>query len=211
MRIGIYGGTFSPIHKGHILVAKEFIRQLELDTLFVIPVAIPPHKTEKQHIPSHFRLEMCKLAFEDEEKIIVSDLEIARGGKSYTAETLDSLKKTYPNDELFLLCGTDMILTFDSWYRYLDILDMCTVVYVRREKNVDLDAQIENKICFFKEQRGAVIRHIDISPIEISSSDLRKMIFKGLDVSCFVPEVIIAYIKKNGLYMCDCLEGKNEQ
>lgn len=200
MKIGIYGGTFSPIHNGHILAAREFARQMRLDKLLIIPTATPPHKNEDCHINAEHRLKMCSIAFSDEDKITVSDIEVRRGGKSYTVHTLEELRECYPSDELFLLCGTDMILTFDRWYRFEDIFSMCCVVYERRENDRSLDEKIDEKIAFFEEQYGAEIRHIDISPIEISSTQIRERVSRGDNVSEYIPEKVAQYIEEQGLY-----------
>ena len=113
-RVGVYGGTFSPPHIAHVRVAKAFSDALSLDKLLIIPAFLPPHKQVDKNISANTRLEMCRLAFSDIENAEVSDIEIARGGKSYTAITLESLSSD--DVELFLLCGTDMFLTLDSWY-----------------------------------------------------------------------------------------------
>ena len=113
IRVGIYGGTFAPVHNGHVAAAKAFIEQMQLDILYVIPAAIPPHKQiDGSDDPMH-RYRMCELAFFNEEKVLVSDMEIKRGGKSYTVDTLRELSA--PDRRLFLLMGTDMMLTLDTW------------------------------------------------------------------------------------------------
>ena len=115
MRVGIYGGTFSPVHNGHVAAAKAFMEQMWLDILYVIPTGTSPHKEMDGEATGADRLEMCRLAFADVEGVIVSDCEIRRSGKSYT---VDTLREFYaPEHRLFLLCGTDMMLTLDTWYQ----------------------------------------------------------------------------------------------
>ena len=113
MRVGIYGGTFSPIHNGHIAAAKAFMEQMWLDILYVIPTGVTPHKIMKGDATAADRLEMCRLAFADMDGVIVSDLEMKREGKSYTVDTLRELYD--PEGRLFLLMGTDMLMTLDQW------------------------------------------------------------------------------------------------
>ena len=140
-RIGIYGGTFSPPHNGHIAAAKAFMEQMWLDFLFVIPAAVPPHKEMECPVSAADRYRMTQLAFEGIEGVYVSDMEIKRGGKSYTVDTLRELAA--PDRRLFLLTGTDMMLTLDTWYRAEEIFKLCYPVYARRERE---DPIIENRI-----------------------------------------------------------------
>ena len=113
MRLGIYGGTFSPPHMGHVLAAEAFVREIALDRLLIMPTAIPPHK-EAHDVPAdEHRLALCRLAFEGIAGAEVSDLELRRGGRSYTYLTLRELQRE--DQEIFFLCGTDMLLSLDSW------------------------------------------------------------------------------------------------
>ena len=114
LRVGIYGGAFSPIHVGHVAAAKAFMEQMWLDVLFVIPTGKSPHKEISTGASDADRLEMCRRAFKGVEGVIVSDIEIRREGVSYTVDTLRSLEDD--DRRLFMLCGTDMILTLDTWH-----------------------------------------------------------------------------------------------
>ena len=199
LRVGIYGGTFAPIHNGHIASAKAFMEQMKLDYLFIIPTAIPPHKQiDASDDPVH-RLRMCELAFEGIDGIIISDLEIKRGGRSYTYDTLKALEA--PNTRLFLLCGTDMVLTFDTWYRAEDIFKMCYPTYVRREKDPLLDGRIIAKIGEYYEKYGVMFRKILVEPTELSSTDIRQAVKAGRDISKMVTPPVAEYIKEHGLYL----------
>ncbi len=198
-RVGIYGGTFAPIHIGHAQAAKAFMEQMKLDYLFVIPAFIPPHKQiDESDSPIH-RFRMCELAFEGIEGVIISDLEIRRGGKSYTYDTLSELSA--PDTRLFLLCGTDMVLTFDTWYRYEDILKMCYPTYVRREKDPLLDARIISKIGEYYQKHGVMFRKILVDPITLSSTQIRRAVKEGRDISDMVSPSVAKYIKEHGLYL----------
>ena len=199
MKIGIYGGTFSPPHIGHIGAAKEFIKAVGLDKLFVVPTFRPPHKDDNAIIESDLRLQMCRLAF-DMPFCEVSDIEIRRGGKSYTVLTLEEMKKSYPEDELFLLCGTDMVLTLDRWFRAEDIFKLCTIVYVRRENDPATEKDILEKISLFREQFDAEIRHISPRTVELSSSQIRERMARGEDISDLVPNAVADFIRLHGLY-----------
>lgn len=118
MRIGIYGGTFNPIHSAHVHLVREFIKRLSLNRVILIPTGTPPHKATHQLASGADRIEMCRLAAADiaECPVTVSDIEVLRTGKSYTADTMTELKAQYPDDELFLLMGEDMFCTVEKWY-----------------------------------------------------------------------------------------------
>ena len=198
MRIGIYGGSFSPIHNGHIRALKAFLDQMQLDFVYVIPTYIPPHKQTSGVIDSRHRLKMCELALEGVDGVVVSDIEIARGGTGYTVDTLRSLYRE--ENRLFLLMGTDMMLTLDTWREPEEIFRLCYPVYMRRENDKANDALIVKKISEYLSKYGKVVRRIMADPIEISSTEIRRRLSKGDDVSAYLPEKVIDYIKENQLF-----------
>ena len=197
-RVGIYGGTFAPIHNGHVSAAKAFMEQMKLDYLFIIPAYLPPHKQIDESDDPVYRLRMCELAFKDIDGVVISDCEIARGGKSYTYDTLKELQRE--DTRLFLLCGTDMVLTFDTWYRFEDIFKMCYPVYVRRENDALIGNRIVSKINEYYQKYGVMFRKIMTDPIELSSTDIRRAVKNGQDISGMVPAAVADFIKQNGLY-----------
>ena len=197
-RIGIYGGTFSPPHNGHILAAKAFMEQMWLDILYVIPTAIPPHKEMEAPVSTKDRLEMTRLAFAGIEGVYVSDMEIRRGGRSYTVDTLRELSGE--DRRLFLLCGTDMMLTLDTWRNSDEIFRLCYPVYIRRDQDRALDSVIVSKIAEYQEKFGKVVRRIVTEPLELSSSDIRQCIAQGKPISQLVPHTVEKYITDNHLY-----------
>ncbi len=199
MRIGIYGGTFSPPHNGHLAAAKAFMEQMWLDILYVIPAALPPHKDMDVPISAEHRLEMCRLAFANLEGVYVSDMEIQRGGRSYTVDTLRALSRE--DSRLFLLCGTDMMLTLDRWKESEEIFKLCYPVYIRRDKDRSLDRVIIEKIEEYRQKYGKVVRKIVSEPIEISSSEIRARVAAGECVVQFVPLTVEKYMKDNHLYV----------
>ncbi len=200
MKIGIYGGTFSPPHNGHVNAARMFAAAESLDKLLIIPTFIPPHKTETSTVPAEERLEMCRLAFTDD-NFDVSDIEVRRKGKSYTFDTLTELKEMYRSDDFYLLCGTDMLLSFEKWYRFADILSMCTVVCMRREENAETGVKLAEKIVELKEQCAADVRLIDAPPLEVSSTEIREKLSRGENVNDLLPTDVYRYIKEKGLYL----------
>lgn len=198
-RIGIYGGTFSPPHKGHLAAARAFMEQMWLDILYVIPDALPPHKEMEQPVAASDRLEMCRLAFGGMEGVYVSDMEIRRGGKSYTVDTLRELSGD--DRRLFLLCGTDMVLTLDEWREPAEIFRLCYPVYIRRENDPSLDGLLVKKIAEYNEKYGKIVRRIVTEPLPVSSSEIRRKLHAGEPVGALLPAAVEAYIHDKHLYV----------
>ena len=116
MRTGVYGGTFNPIHRGHVHILREFIKRLDLQRVLLIPDGTPPHKRAEDLAPPEDRVEMCRLAVKELDIVEISQMELARPGKSFTSDTLTELHGLYPRDELYFLMGEDMFLTVDKWH-----------------------------------------------------------------------------------------------
>ena len=199
LRIGIYGGTFSPPHNGHVSAAKAFMEQMWLDLLYVIPAGIPPHKEMECEVSAAHRLEMCRLAFSGIEGVYVSDLEMRRQGRSYTVDTLRELSGE--DRRLFLLCGTDMMLTLDSWREPEEIFRLCYPVYIRRDNDRSLDAPIIQKIADYQKAYGKVVRKILTEPMELSSHQVRQTLQSGASIREMVPPAVETYIRDNHLYV----------
>ena len=199
LRIGVFCGTFAPVHNGHVAAAKAFMEQMKLDYLFVIPSALPPHKEADPYDEPLYRLKMCELAFEGVDGVVISDMEIRRGGKSYTYDTLCELKRD--DARLFLLCGTDMVLSFDTWHRYEDILKMCYPTYVRSENDPLISSRIVAKIGAFYQKHGVMFRRIITDPVEVTSARIRQTVKAGGDISKMVCPAVERFIKENRLYL----------
>jgi nicotinate-nucleotide adenylyltransferase len=198
MRTGIFGGTFSPIHNGHIKAARSFLSEMKLDVLYVIPDRIPPHKQITGKDDPYLRLEMVKKAFAGEEKIVVSDTELKREGKSYTVQTLPEFMG---NGELFMMIGTDMFLSFDKWYRFEDIFRMCTLVLAVREGDASaVRHEIDEKKKLYVEKYGAKVAELSFEPFPISSTELRAKIAAGEECGSYIPRDILDFIEEKGLY-----------
>ncbi len=197
MRVGIMGGTFNPPHTGHINAAVSARDALCLSELILIPAGLPPHKKiEKGSATKEQRLEMTRLCAV-QIGARVSDVEILREGISYTVDTLREIKKTYPEDELWLIVGTDMFLDIENWRCPDQILKLASLAVVPRK---DSDApKLHEHAKKLIQKYGALCKIIDQSAIPISSSKLRKAITEG-DVRRFLPETVMEYIKKNKLY-----------
>lgn len=202
--VGIYGGTFSPPHRGHRKAAETFLEAIRPDKLLVIPTFLPPHKEVSPADSPEHRLAMTRLAFAGLENTEVSDMEIRRRGRSYTYDTLTELSRE--GRELYFLCGTDMLLTVDTWYRAADLFRLCTFVLERRECDRSLDGAVNEKIEAYRRDFGARILVIDIDPILLSSTDVRNAARRGAsldELSALVDDSVAAYIDAHGLYRED--------
>ena len=197
-KLGIYGGTFSPPHNGHVGAAEAFMRQISPDELLIIPDFLPPHKQIDNDATAQDRLEMCRLAFSHIPNTTVSDIEIKRGGKSYTAITLTEL--SFGECELYFVCGTDMLLTLDSWYDFRRIFNLATICYVRRECDSEISELIDGRVREYTEKYGAKIIPISADVIEISSSELRARIVSRENVEQYICKPVLSYIEQKGLY-----------
>lgn len=198
-RIMILGGTFNPIHNGHLKLAREIEWQFSPCKVVFIPTGIPPHKEIKeQGVTGQDRLAMTKEAVKPFRNYLVSDMELKRQGKSYTVDTLRQLQQEHPGAQLHLVVGTDMLLTFEQWRDYRTIFELCTVVAAYREKK-HRKALMEAAQRFEKIY-GANIRVIEMEPVEISSTVIREMVKRGEDISPYVPYGVEQYIKAHGLY-----------
>ncbi len=199
MRIAIFGGSFNPPHSGHVRAAEAARRGLAADKLLVIPSAVPPHKQQPQDSPAtEQRLELVKLAFDSLADVQVCDIELRRGGKSYTVDTLTQLRAEYPQEEFALLMGTDMLLCFDTaWKDFQKILEYATLAVFPRQKGQD--TQIKDKCLELASKYGARIEILDFVPTEISSSELRELLRERKGTQ-FFPEAVYGEIIRHRYY-----------
>ena len=173
MKIAVYGGSFNPPHLGHVEAAHTVAAALCPDRFLIMPDNIPPHKELDGDSPlPEQRLTLCRLAFSSIPGAEISDLEISREGKSYTADTVERLKELYPEDELYLVMGTDMLLSFERWYRFRYLLDSCTLAVLARAEG---DSEgIRRHAEHLQREYGARVVLLPHEPLEMSSSDIRE-------------------------------------
>ena len=197
-KIAIYGGSFDPPHKGHKLLACNLAEICGADKVIIIPTALSPFK-ESSGATAQERYEMCRLAF-NEALFEVSDIEINRGGKSYTVDTLKAVKKLYPEALLYLFMGDDMFLSFNKWYKYKEILELCVPVAACRTENLEKLEMMKSfaKTVLNLNEDGAII--CESVPIETSSSEIRESLKNGSESNALDQEVY-RYIKTKGLYI----------
>lgn len=200
MKTALYGGTFNPVHKGHFNCLKAVLDSVDLDRVIVLPDRIPPHKASDGLVSGKDRMNMCRLAFEGLDKVSISDWELKQKGKSYSVITLRHFHKKYPSDKLFFIMGSDMLLSFEQWFEYKEILKLASLVCVSRENAVtqnDLKAHAQR---LMKENGGEIII-VNTKPFEVSSTQIRDMIKKSADTSCYLDKNVVKYIEENELYM----------
>ena len=183
MRIAVYGGSFNPPHPAHVRAARLAYAALEPDKLLVIPAADPPHKALAAGSPTpEERFELTKLAFRDFPEAEISDVELRRGGESYTSDTVEELAREYPGAELWLVIGTDMLTSFERWHEFRSILAGAALAVLPRNEG-ELP-EIERCAARFEALYGARVRIIDAAPLPMSSSEMRDMLVarRGADV-----------------------------
>ncbi len=198
MKIGILGGTFNPVHNAHVILAKESVRQFDLDCLWFMPSKNPPHKSNTA-LNDVARLEMLQAMINelDDERYSICDVEMYREGASYSSDTLRILNERYPDDELFFIIGGDSIMYFDTWHEPDEILKLATVL-VSGRTDISEEAILRKSESLMKEFGGRICL-VRFSDIDISSGYLRENFYYA-DCSVMVPKSVYDYILKNGLY-----------
>lgn len=204
-KIGIMGGTFDPIHNGHLAIAEKAAQQLGLDKVFFVTSGNPPHKKGKKILDAKVRHKMVCMAIKNYSKFEPCDFEVNREAYSYTADTLQYFKKNYRKAELYLIIGSDSLHDLPTWNRPRKICEMCTLaVYDRNGYDTAEDTANMKKEYYCK------IERIESGIIDISSSQIRHMIEKRKDVTGLMPRSVLDFINRNGLYTSDfgTLESK---
>lgn len=201
MRIGILGGTFNPVHIGHLIIAEEVYYRHGLSRVIFIPAGIPPHKGAENLTEARHRYEMVKLATKDNDHFEVSDEEVSREGKSFTIDTVDANPERYGKDsDLHLIVGMDTVNELPTWKDIKRLSTLCRIVVVNRPGNTL--ANLDQLIPVMGKEKVEEIKriHVEIPPIGISSTDIRNRLKKGLHTRYIVPPEVRQYIEKHGLY-----------
>ncbi len=198
-KIGIFGGTFNPFHKGHRRCIEEIDKSLCFDEILVIPDKLPPHKPTFKLAGDTDRLNMCRLGTAGINKVTVSDIEIKQPGKSYSVYTLRELVKLYPQDSyrLYFIMGSDMLLCFKKWYKYKEILSLCSLVCISRSSR---DTQRLSVCAEELTNEGGDVCVVKTEPFEVSSTEIRELLKSGKDLSCFLDDLVVKYITENKVY-----------
>lgn len=195
----ILGGTFDPIHLGHIKTAKSILALTSVEKILFIPLGNPPHKDENNVSSAYHRLNMLNLAVEGEKDFLISTMEIERNGKTYTIDTIKELKKLLGNAiKFFFIIGTDELLLINTWKNYEELLKICSFIAVKRPGYKD--KLLEDAVAFLTKNYDANIRIVEIPPVDVSSSEIRKNIKNGISIKGLIDEKVLNYIKENNLY-----------
>lgn len=198
MKLGILGGTFNPPHKGHLNAARNVQASLNLDKVLFVPTNLPPHKEIPEgSATTQQRLDMLRLAVQELPFADVSPLEIERGGRSYTVDTVRQMKNHWANADIYVIIGTDMLLTMDTWHMPHILVNMCSLAVVARSDE-DREA-IEEAAQMLREEWNARVYIIDSPVIEVSSTMIRETSDPDLLLE-YVPDTVADYIKKHRLY-----------
>ena len=197
MKIGVFGGTFNPIHNSHIYLAREYERELGLDRMVIVPSYLPPHKKVENLASGEDRLNMCNLATRELPFFHVTDFEVKSEGKSYTFRTLRHILEKYPDCELFLIMGADMFFTVQDWRLAPEIFKMATLCGAQREDN-ELTALDIHKQAL--ENQGAKCILIKTEAKPLSSTQVRNIIKNGDDAKDLLHPDVWQYIKERGMY-----------
>ena len=196
-RVGIFGGTFNPPHFGHLLCVSEAIGALGLDRALLVPVFIPPHKQVTGDPGPEVRLELCRLAVADDDRIGLSDLEVQRAGTSYTVDTLRTLDANSPEDDLTLIVGGDVAQGLPSWKEPDEVLRLARLAVAEREGVRRAD--VLERVSSLKGSAGR-IEFFDMPRLDLSSSLIRRRVAGGRSIRYLVPEAVAQAIERRGLY-----------
>ncbi|MDD8030847.1 MAG: nicotinate-nucleotide adenylyltransferase [Acidobacteriota bacterium] len=211
---GLFGGTFNPIHNGHLKAALEVIARLPLDRVLFIPSYIPPHKNHKEVVPVRHRLKMVEIACQGYLKFLVSDVEARRPGPSYSISTLKKFKTTFQDEKFFFIVGSDAFLEIDTWKDYSLLLKECSFIVVTRPGfGLELVKKVIDKIrpanLFIIDHKKTISKEelliggiylLEAATPDISSTEIRRRLQAGLPISGLVPKGVEDYIKKYKLY-----------
>lgn len=201
-KIGILGGTFDPIHLGHLIIAEQARDQYGLDRVLLIPSGHSYFKDNRSRkvLPAQTRLEMTRIAARDHAPFEVSDIEVNRPGNTYSFETLEQIRELYPSSELYFIVGADTVCSMRTWRAPERIFAACTILAAIREDQVDPE-QLRKESEALARDYGARILPVEIPNIGISSTDIRERAAAGKSIHYLVPSALESYIIENGIYM----------
>jgi len=187
MKIGVLGGTFDPIHYGHLILGEQVQGQLGLDKVIFVPTYRPPHKDGRRILAPQHRLRMAALAVRGNSRFAVSDIEVRRRGKSYTVDTLRAIKRRYPGARLYFICGSDLVSEIPTWKDVAQVHRLARFVLAKRPG-------------YGRRLSGRHYRKIHVAQVDISSSSLRRLVRQGRSIKYLTPDSVVRYIRTHRLY-----------
>ncbi len=196
--IGIMGGTFNPIHNGHLFLAENAYEQVGLEQIVFMPSKNPPHKAKPERITDWQRAEMIALAIKDNPHFILSTMELERDGFTYTADTLELLVKEHPETKYHFIVGADSLFMMDQWKEPQKIFDLCTVVAACRD-GVDL-GMLSEQAQYLRERFHGEILLVEMPMMQVSSENIRERAARQQSLRYYLPDCVIEYMKENQLY-----------
>ncbi len=198
MKIGILGGTFDPIHLGHLILAESARDKFNLDKVIFMPAGKPYFKDLDSVSCSDYRADMVNLAITCNDNFFFSDIELKREGETYTVDTLIELKDIYPNDELFLIVGSDTLYQIENWKNPAKVLELATILIASRSA---VGEDVQSKIYDLQDTfPGSKFERLNMLNIDISSTNIRARVKAGASIKYLVPDSVVDYIGKNNLY-----------
>lgn len=197
-RVGIMGGTFNPIHLGHLIIAEAAYEAYNLDEVLFVPSGVSYMKDQSEILDAKKRVHMTGLAIEDNPHFALSTIEIDRDGNSYSYETLETLRKQNPNTEYFFLVGSDTLFALETWKHPEILLPSCTILVAVRD-GVPME-KMQEHAKYLEEKFGGSIKLLTTPNIEISATDIRNRLAEGRNVKYFVPDTVLDFINKYDLY-----------
>ncbi len=197
--IGIMGGTFDPIHNGHLLLGRQAYTEYGLDCIWYMPSGQPPHKKDHRITPAEDRCAMVRLAIAHEPGFQLSEFETSREGNTYTAQTLKLLHEAYPEHKFFFIIGADSLYEIEGWYHPEEVLALVPILVAEREYPHD-HLTMDQQIAYLSEKYTCNIQKLHCQEIDVASADIRQALADGRSIQEFVPAAVEAYIIAHHLY-----------
>lgn len=198
-RVGIIGGTFDPIHNGHLILAEYSRLHFHLDEVLFIPAGNPPHKDGDGISPGRHRYNMTLLAISTNPHFRLSAMELEERDTTYTIHTIKRLQAKYPEVDFYFILGSDSFFDIHNWGSYKELVTLCDFIVLKRPDR-DMDKELEIKVEKFNKSYNSSFHVLEAPLIEISSTDIRARVREGLSIKYLVPEGVESYIEKTGLY-----------
>lgn len=212
MKIGIFGGTLNPIHFGHLRSAEEVREAFPLDKVLFVPSAFPPHKRKEDLESPQHRIEMARIALEGNPCFDFSDMEVRRGGFSYSVDTVEEVRKEMPDADIYFILGVDAFFEIDSWKDYRRFLSLCNFIivtrpgYERKSLAESLPLEVRGEFCYdaltgcYSHTSGHCLHFLEVTLLDISSTEIRKRLKTERSVKYLLPHEVERYIREKGLY-----------